>query len=41
MRRYGVYTDFIPISSLYMTNYDKLIASITRVLYGGEEYYTV
>ncbi len=41
MRKYGVFTDPIPVSSMYFTNYETLVAAITRILYGGEEFYSV
>lgn len=40
MKRYKVYTDFVPISAVYLTNFYSLIAAITRILFGGEEYYS-
>jgi len=41
MRRYGVFTEMVPVSSLYMTNYESLIGLLTRILFGGEEYYSI
>ncbi len=40
MKKYEVFTDFIPISALYLTNFNSLISAITRILFGGEEYFT-
>ncbi len=40
MKKYEVFTDFIPISALYLTNFNNLISAITRILFGGEEYFT-
>ena len=40
MRKYGIFTSFIPISAIYLTNFDSLIRGITRVLFGGEEFYS-
>ncbi len=40
MKKYDVFTDFIPISAVYLTNFDNLISAITRILFGGEEFFT-
>ncbi len=40
MKKYEVFTDFIPVSAIYLTNFNNLISAITRILFGGEEYFT-
>ncbi len=40
MRKYDVFTHFIPVSAIYLTNFDSLIRGITRVLFSGEEFYS-
>ena len=39
LKRYGLFQDFIPVSAMYLNNFEKLIQAITRVLFRGEEYF--
>lgn len=40
MKKYEVFTDFIPVSAIYLTNFNNLISAITRILFSGEEHFT-
>jgi len=39
IRKYGLFQDFITVSAMYLTNFSQLVQALTRVLYGGEEYF--